>query len=328
MIRLATPEDAQRIAEIHIASWTCAYRDLLPADYLSKLDVESRTAFWNKLVGNPKAPLYISLRGDQITGFCHIMPSRDEDSVDIAEITAIYLDPPYWRNGNGRELCLAALAFAVNHGFTCVTLWVLLENQEARRFYEALGFYPDELTKTEQCSEFALTEIRYRYNFIDKCVKSVVEESRATLRPAGIADQNVVFGLHVRVFRKHIEEIGGWDNTWQVSNFMKQWLDVQTEIIVQDSETLGYLQTRREHDHLYILNLAIDPRFQSQKLGSIAVEVIKQRAELLGYPIKLSVFRTNLRVTEFYKRLGFEVEAETETGIKMQWQPDPIRNNF
>jgi ribosomal protein S18 acetylase RimI-like enzyme len=54
----------------------------------------------------------------------------------------------------------------------------------------------------------------------------------------------------------------------------------------------------------------------------MAMEVLKQRAIFEGLSIKLSVFRTNQRVIEFYKRLGFEIEAETETGLRMHWHDE------
>jgi len=121
-----------------------------------------------------------------------------------------------------------------------------------------------------------------------------------TLRPASLADQDALFALHVKLFRGHIEQIWGWDDDWQIDNFKKEWAEVQTEILSQDGELLGYIQTRQESDHIYVLNLAVYPRYQCLGLGSMAMEVLKQRAILEDLSIKLSVFRTNQRVIEFY----------------------------
>ncbi len=126
--------------------------------------------------------------------------------------------------------------------------------------------------------------------------------------------------MHVELFREHIKEIWGWNDEWQFANFQKEWAEVRTEILTQDGELLGYIQTRSEADHLYVLNLALHPRCQSLGFGSMAMEVLKLRARHEGFPIKLSVFRTNQRVVAFYERLGFEIEAETETGLRMHWQ--------
>lgn len=148
-----------------------------------------------------------------------------------------------------------------------------------------------------------------------------------TLSPATIADQDALFQLHAKLFRHHIEQIWGWDDGWQLDNFKKKWTEVQTEILTQDGERLGYIQTHQESDHFYVLNLGLYPHRQSVGLGSIAMNTLKQRAILKGLAIKLSVFRTNQRVLEFYKRLGFEIEAETETGFRMHWQDDASANS-
>ena len=40
MIRLATLEDARKIAEIQVASWQVAYRGILPDEFLDQMNVE------------------------------------------------------------------------------------------------------------------------------------------------------------------------------------------------------------------------------------------------------------------------------------------------
>lgn len=140
MIRIAIPRDAHRIAEIQVESWRAAYRGILPVEYLNGLDVNRRTELWRKFSGDAQAPLFVALKDNRITGFCHLIRSRDVDSERAAEIAAIYLDPNHWRSGYGRELCSAALSFSEDQGFERVTLWVLVENSPARRFYETMGF--------------------------------------------------------------------------------------------------------------------------------------------------------------------------------------------
>jgi ribosomal protein S18 acetylase RimI-like enzyme len=153
------------------------------------------------------------------------------------------------------------------------------------------------------------------------------KKSCMTLRPATLADQDALFALHVELFRRHIEQIWGWDDDWQLDNFKKEWAEVRTEILSQEGEPLGYIQTRQESDHIYVLNLAVYPSSQCLGLGSMAMEVLKKRAILEGLSIKLSVFRTNQRVIEFYKRLEFEIEAETETGLRMHWRDEASTKN-
>lgn len=161
MIRSATIKDVSRIAEIQTASWRAAYRGMIPESYLQGLRVEQRERTWRRFVDDPDSPLLVTIQADEITGFCHISPSRDSDSDGVAEIIAIYVDPPQWRKGFGRTLCRSALSFAQERGFRAVTLWTLSENDSAHRFYEALGFRPDGASKVEAMPDFDLQEVRY-----------------------------------------------------------------------------------------------------------------------------------------------------------------------
>lgn len=162
MIRQATINDAPRIAEIHVDSWRVTYRGIVPDDYLAALDVNKREEAWKERSSNESAPVYVACNADRIIGFCHISASRDTGTEGTSEITSIYIDPANLRNGYGRELFSAAFTFAIRQGYRDVTLWVLIENKVARQFYQAMGFFPDGATKTEDRPGFQFNEIRYR----------------------------------------------------------------------------------------------------------------------------------------------------------------------
>jgi hypothetical protein len=52
-IRIATPDDAPALAEMHVASWRETYLGLLPEKMLASLSVESRAAAWAKIMQEP-----------------------------------------------------------------------------------------------------------------------------------------------------------------------------------------------------------------------------------------------------------------------------------
>jgi GNAT superfamily N-acetyltransferase len=61
----------------------------------------------------PSTQVFVATQGESLVGFCSIMPSRDSDAgADVAEITAIYVDPTCWRSGFGTSLLGAAIEFA------------------------------------------------------------------------------------------------------------------------------------------------------------------------------------------------------------------------
>lgn len=48
-IRLAVPEDADRIAQVHIASWRETYHGIIPTMYLKHLSHDKREQVWRKV---------------------------------------------------------------------------------------------------------------------------------------------------------------------------------------------------------------------------------------------------------------------------------------
>lgn len=145
-IRAATPEDAELIAEVHVAAWQTAYRGLMPDSYLDELTVEKRTALWQRALIQPSTgTLVVAENPELLAGFCFFGPTRDEDGKNqpVGEIVALNVRPNCWRSGFGRALCEFALREAPRRNWKSVTLWVLNGNERACRFYEALGFSLD-----------------------------------------------------------------------------------------------------------------------------------------------------------------------------------------
>ena len=141
------------------------------------------------------------------------------------------------------------------------------------------------------------------------------------IQKATALDKAQIFEMHVSLFKGHINEIWGWDNDWQRANFDKEWEDSNTELITHEGDCLGYLQTRLDKDHIYVLSLGILPEFQSIQFGAKAMRVLMNRAAEKQLPIKLNVFKTNLRVIQFYNKLGFEVVGDNNNGVTMRWSP-------
>ncbi|MDI6102618.1 GNAT family N-acetyltransferase [Actinoplanes sp. NEAU-A12] len=165
-VRAAVPGDAAALAEVHVRTWQAAYAGLIPQDYLDSLDPAQREPGWRRWLADLRPPTAILAweSPDGVAGFVAIMPSRDPDAEpgETGEITAIYLLPAYWGRGAGRELMAAALRRLTEAGFRQATLWVLGTNARARRFYEAAGWRPDGVAKTDDSWGFPLDEVRYR----------------------------------------------------------------------------------------------------------------------------------------------------------------------
>jgi GNAT superfamily N-acetyltransferase len=164
-VRAASTRDALVIAEIHVDSWQAAYRGQVPDDILAGLSVDRRAEMWESIIAaRRRGESVLVAEGDTgVLGFAHVCPSRDADAAEACgEISAIYVDPSAWGTGIGRQLMDAAIARLVDDRYVTGTLWVLVTNQRARRFYESTGWITDGAAKTEPIGDSTLEEIRYR----------------------------------------------------------------------------------------------------------------------------------------------------------------------
>lgn len=166
-IRPASTEDAAAIAALHVRGWQWAYRGLLPDSHLDSLSAElpRRIDWWRGMLAvesSPKRTWVAEING-QIVGFADTFPSWDEDADPAtAMLGAMYLEQGFVRRGVGRALMKRLAGDLHSRGYCAVTLWVLDTNTSARRFYEALNWCEDGVTKTETRSDFVMRLVRYR----------------------------------------------------------------------------------------------------------------------------------------------------------------------
>ena len=142
--RLATVEDARRIAEVHVQARRAAYRDLVPAAILAAERVEDREVRWLSRLADREGRCW--LLGDRagLFGFAYTAPTMDDGlGADCAELYSIYLLGDRVGRGFGRLLTTHALDDLGARGFAEVVLWYAEKNLRAARFYAAAGFVAD-----------------------------------------------------------------------------------------------------------------------------------------------------------------------------------------
>lgn len=161
-VRIATPDDARAIAEIHVASWQEGYRGQLPDSYLKSLSADARETRWAQSLRDGAAVLLAEHAGNPV-GFVRYGPSRDDDAPETGgEIYGLYVHPDAWSTGKGQQLHDSALAALTDEGSTVVTLWVLASNDRARRFYSRHGWQLDGAAKVVELDAVTLSEVRYK----------------------------------------------------------------------------------------------------------------------------------------------------------------------
>ncbi|MFO7788543.1 MAG: GNAT family N-acetyltransferase [Halospina sp.] len=140
-VRAALMDDAQAIAQVHVASWRSTYTGILPDRLLASLSVDDREQMWMQVLSGENGATHVFVvesDEDGIVGFAAFGPELGGDKNHHAELSAIYLLEEYQRKGAGRALFQAGVSALLEEGYGSMLLWVLPQNV-ACGFYEVMG---------------------------------------------------------------------------------------------------------------------------------------------------------------------------------------------
>lgn len=165
---------------LHALGWRVAYRDSVPADYMAREITDDRWVpvfrqnheegvYHGLLLYGGDTPLccatYGPARVDQSAGdtICNF---SSPDLAAWGELVSLYAHPDHWGKGHGSVVMEEVLRRLHAAGYPGCFLYVLRENDRARRFYEKHGFAWDghslEVTLPPNA---VLTDLRYCKTF-------------------------------------------------------------------------------------------------------------------------------------------------------------------
>lgn len=182
-IRAATPADAAAIAHVHVQAWHETYRGLVSDDFLATLSVERNTDLWADIIASQaivRVAHHMHTTGtlpaegedadrSTIVGLGSAAAARDQALGTDGEVTAIYLLDGAKHRGVGRALFGDLLRALAARGHRSAGLWVLVENAQARRFYEAAGGRTGAMRHFDYAGT-VLHEIAYVWNDLTLCL--------------------------------------------------------------------------------------------------------------------------------------------------------------
>ena len=116
-IRRELPDDAERVAGVHVRAWQAGYAGIIPAEVLDRLNVNAwaeRRREWRTADDDHPFTTYVTEGPHDVEGFVSVGPYRNDQNHDdldpvYGEILAIYVDPAHWGTGVGRALMTAAV---------------------------------------------------------------------------------------------------------------------------------------------------------------------------------------------------------------------------
>ena len=171
-IRPATPEDADGITDVQVASWRAGYAHVFPRSVLYADDFDSsRRKFWTTWRFAPGHRLAVAVRtgrgggDDQIVGFSSYGPERERARgfTGRGELWAFYLRPEVWGSGLADELIDHTELRLKAEGFATAVLWVLEDNPRARAFYERRGWQATGIAaEFDEYCDASVPEVEYR----------------------------------------------------------------------------------------------------------------------------------------------------------------------
>jgi ribosomal protein S18 acetylase RimI-like enzyme len=177
VIRSASTADAAQIAGVMRDSWYAAYDGIIAPEILhratapdggARIRQSFRTRPWQRMLVATGSDI------SEVAGYASYGPETDVLNAPwphpltadgaggrVAELYALYVRPACWSTGTGRALMDRVLARTGAAGYQSITLWVLRDNERARRFYERAGFAPDGATNV-LTGLGDILEVRYR----------------------------------------------------------------------------------------------------------------------------------------------------------------------
>lgn len=137
--REATVADAGQLAQLHAGNWRRTYRGMFSDQYLDGDLVADRLATWTRRLPAPAGRLiWLAVDGSELAGFVYCIGDQHQRWGTLVE--NLHVAPGRQSAGLGRQLLAKAAQWAAeHHPSSGIHLEVVVGNDRARAFYEAIG---------------------------------------------------------------------------------------------------------------------------------------------------------------------------------------------
>ena len=126
-----------------------------------------------------------------------------------------------------------------------------------------------------------------------------------TLRPARTQDFDFCEALYFAGMENIIRELN-LDRVAQSASFRQLWELTQVRIIVVDGADVGWLQSTKQGDSLFLAQLFVSASFQRRGIGTEVMHRLIAEAARARQAVTLGVVKINPAL-RLYERMGFRI---------------------
>jgi GNAT superfamily N-acetyltransferase len=175
-VRPAQPVDADGIARIQLSTWRTAYRGMVPAQVLDRLDEAYLARGWREAIESPPTARHRVLvameQGEQthLVGFAASGPVDEQalapeepaeaHSDDVAAVTDLLVEPRWGRRGHGSRLLAACVDLWREDGCTSALAWAFERDTATRTFLGTAGWEPDGAGRALDVDDMLVPQLR------------------------------------------------------------------------------------------------------------------------------------------------------------------------
>ncbi|MEV5500201.1 GNAT family N-acetyltransferase [Nonomuraea fuscirosea] len=136
------------------------------------------------------------------------------------------------------------------------------------------------------------------------------------LRPALVADVEVVAELRAVVLRRDLQRLGRYDEQRVRQRLRDGFVPAHTWMIEANGALVGCVALRSAEDAYWLEHFYLDPEVQGQGIGTAVLSRLLERCDGEGAVVRLNVLRGS-PARRLYARHGFTVETEDEVDVFM-----------
>jgi RimJ/RimL family protein N-acetyltransferase len=140
------------------------------------------------------------------------------------------------------------------------------------------------------------------------------------IRLANINDhQQVLNVLNKTTFGLQRKGINQWDYPWDVNKIASEIMNNNTYVLLLDADIIGTFCIKEidslsdlaiESESKYLYQIAILPKYQGNKIGSVITEFACSFANKVNKTIYLDCWAGNEKLKDFYLKNGFEYQGD------------------